>query len=213
MKQYDPKTWARKHHYAFFRDQSHPYFGLTSRVELGALHRVRASKIGTPFSLFLFALCQAANQVPQLRQRIRLDGAAETVVEHDQVHPAFVVQAADDLFNFTTVSMTEKLARFCDAVGEASAARKEDPALAPFDGIRDDVLYCSCLPWIDFSHISHPIDTKIADSVPRFAWGQFQDDNTVSVNVQVHHALVDGRHIDAFFEALQESLHALPSWI
>ena len=211
MRRIDPTTWARKHHYAFYRSQSHPYFGLTSRVQLGGLHQAREDQIGSPYALFLFAVCHAANTVPQLRQRIRIEDGVESVVEHESVDPAFVVPAGDELFNFTTVAAKQALGDFCSAVRQATTTHKENPTLAPFDGVRDDVIYCTCLPWLDFTHISHPVDTRIVDSVPRFAWGQFQDDQSVAVNLQVHHALVDGRHVAAFFRALHDTLQTLPS--
>ena len=213
MQRIDPSSWPRKHHYAFYRAQSHPYFGLTSRVQLGGLPEARNHPSCSPYALFLYAVTCAANTVPQLRQRIRIEHDTEWVVEHDTIDPAFVIQAGEELFNFTTVSAQQPLVSFCEAVQQAAQRQKDNANLAPFDGVRDDVVYCTCLPWLDFTHISHPVDTRKIDCVPRFAWGKFQADGSVSVNLQVHHALVDGRHVASFYEALQAVLHSLPSRI
>ena len=175
------------------------------------MHEARGADRRSPFALFLFCITTAANQVPQLRQRIRVESGGDVVVEHAHIGPAYVVQAGDDLFNFATVPFPQKLDDFCQTTRVASEKMRDNDVLAPFDGVRDDVLYCTCLPWIDFTHISHPIDSRIADSVPRVAWGRFGDDNTVAVNLQAHHALVDGRHIAAFFQALTQALQELPS--
>ena len=210
MIQHDPKTWPRRQHYAFFRNQSHPYLAITARVPIGSLLRARDGGHLSPFSLFLFCVAKATNQVSQLCQRIRVEDGRDIVVEHDAVSPAYVVQARDDLFNFATVPYPQELEAFCKGTRIASDLLRDDSGLSPFDGIRDDVIYTTCTPWLDFTHISHPIDTKIVDSVPRVAWGQFRDDETVAVNIQAHHALVDGRHIALFFQSLKAALQALP---
>jgi chloramphenicol O-acetyltransferase len=182
---------------------------ITSRVALGGLQAARKKPNRTPFSLFLYGLMTAANQVPQLRQRIRVEDGRDVVVEHPVISPAFVVQAREELFNFATVPFPQSLDAFGSAIRVQAEALAHSEGLAAFDGLRDDILYCTCLPWIDFTHISHPVDVKIADSVPRVAWGRFGADQTVAVNVQAHHALVDGRHMARFFEALADALSDL----
>jgi len=70
-------------------------------------------------------------------------------------------------------------------------------------------VYLSCLPWIHFRSMTHPVHTDRPDSVPRIAWGRYRLDGgvaTLPVNIQVHHALVDGSHLGAFFEGVQASL-------
>lgn len=48
------------------------------------------------------------------------------------------------------------------------------------------------------------------DSMPRFAWGKFfnaGDRLLMPLDVQAHHALMDGFHIGKFFETIQEYLN------
>ncbi len=48
-----------------------------------------------------------------------------------------------------------------------------------------------------------------ADSVPRFAWGKYDrqgDRLLMPLDVQVHHALMDGVHVGKYFTLLQSYL-------
>jgi chloramphenicol O-acetyltransferase type A len=209
MRRLDPTTWKRKHHYSFFRDQTFPYLSLTARVSIHGLMQARGKNGRSPFSLFLFCVTKAANEVPQLRQRIRPEPLPETVVEHASVDPAFVVEVEGELFNYATVTASDDIDQFCSDIRAVSKAHRTDPVLAPFDGQRDNLIYTTCIPWLDFSQITHPVDTRQVDSVPRIAWGKFAPDGTVSVGLQAHHALVDGRHVSQFFERLEQQLQSL----
>jgi chloramphenicol O-acetyltransferase type A len=72
----------------------------------------------------------------------------------------------------------------------------------------DDWFYMSCLPWVDFTAMTNPVDGP-DDCVPRVTWGKFVPHSgawRLSVSVQVHHALVDGLHLGRFYETLQSRL-------
>ena len=56
--------------------------------------------------------------------------------------------------------------------------------------------------------MTHPFDGP-QDCIPRIAWGKIAADGerwAMPVAVQVHHALVDGRHIGQFFEKLETEM-------
>ncbi len=78
-------------------------------------------------------------------------------------------------------------------------------------GARDDVVYLSCLPWLDFTSINNAIPDA-DDCIPRISWGKFVEDErgrwSMAVAVEVHHALIDGEHIAAFLSAAQGRLRA-----
>jgi chloramphenicol O-acetyltransferase type A len=78
------------------------------------------------------------------------------------------------------------------------------------DPERDDMLYMSPIPWVTFTSFSHPMQLHPGDSVPRFAWGKyFKEGDTLKMPLQVqgHHAVMDGLHMARFYEKVQETLH------
>ncbi len=210
MRTIDLETWARREHYRWYRVHQRPHLALTAELEAGALVAAcREEGVGL-FAGLLHALTAAANAVPALRQRIRPAAAAlpERVVEHERVEPAFTVGLEGERFGFAAVPWRADRAAFAAAVRAESDAVRAADRLTPFDGVRDDLIFLSCLPWVRFTHIEHPTRDDL-DCVPRIAWGRVVgrgEGARVPVNIQAHHALVDGIHLGRFFEALQAAL-------
>lgn len=88
------------------------------------------------------------------------------------------------------------------------SATKQQTELKDESSTRDDLIFSTCLPWLAFTAVNHPVAGP-DDSFPRVAWGKFvqRGDNWfMPVNVHAHHALVDGLHIGKFFQVLQETM-------
>jgi chloramphenicol O-acetyltransferase type A len=78
------------------------------------------------------------------------------------------------------------------------------------DPERDDLLYITSIPWVSFTGITHPINMKPVDSIPRISWGKFFEENgkmQLPLSVQAHHAIVDGMHVGNYFVHMQELLN------
>jgi chloramphenicol O-acetyltransferase type A len=55
--------------------------------------------------------------------------------------------------------------------------------------------------------MTHPENLNPTDSVPRIAWGKFEEGTEslkLPVGVQAHHALMDGVHVGKFYDLVQE---------
>ncbi len=160
------------------------------------------------FNATLFAVAAAANSVPELRMRFRRD----EVIEHEVVHPSVTVPTDDHGFAFCDIEYSPDWRTFDARCSQAIEQARQQTALADNGAHEDHWLYLSCLPWIDFSGVTNPLNGP-EDCIPRIAWGkitQQADRWRMSVAVQVHHALVDGFHAGRFFEALQDRIDASP---
>lgn len=192
----------QRRHFEFFRAMNHPHWSLTADVEIGpwlAQARDRGLKV-TPAVVHLLA--RAANEVPQLRRRIR---GAE-LIEHDVVHPTFSV-ATDvaEAFSFCHVPYGDDLADFVARATSRMQEMRADPVFEDEEG-RDDYLFMSALPWVAFTSIQHAMNYHPHDSVPRISWGRFSESGgrtTMPLSLQSHHALVDGIHAGQFFERVE----------
>ena len=90
-------------------------------------------------------------------------------------------------------------------------AAKQSGSIAESEGDTLDLFYISTLPWISYSALIQPVPIP-ADSNPRITWGKFSTrDNrlVLPVSVLCHHALVDGRHLGQFYQALDQALAQL----
>lgn len=193
----------RKKHFEFFKNMNHPHFNICANVDISDLLPF-LRKNGLPFTpALVFLVAKTANSIPEFRQRIREEG----IVEHELVHPSFtVLTEVADVFSFCEVPFRGNFKTFVEQAAVQIAKRKDEPSLEDTEG-RDDYLFLSAIPWVSFTSFQHAMDYHPSDSVPRIAWGKYFEENKIvklPLSVQVHHALVDGRHVGLFFQKIQE---------
>jgi chloramphenicol O-acetyltransferase type A len=193
----------RKKHFEFFNSMNHPHFNLCGNVEItGFIDRVKKGKMSfTP--AMAWTLSKAANDIPEFRQRIRED----EVVEHKLVHPSFsVATEVADVFSFCEVKFSEEQADFLARAKTIIAEMRKNPSMED-DHSRDDYLFMSSIPWVSFTSMQHAMSYHPCDSVPRIVWGKHfleGDKIMMPLSVQVHHAVVDGRHVGRYFERVND---------
>jgi chloramphenicol O-acetyltransferase type A len=195
----------RKRHFDFFRQMNHPHFNVCVPVDISVWLNAVQEKNRSLTPTLVWALCHALHAVPPMRQRIRGD----QVVEHDYVHPSFAVDHQESgVFSFCEVKYTEDLPTFYEKAVKMIELRRREPRFEDELG-RDDYIFMSALPWVNFTSIQHAMHYHPCDSIPRISWGKFTKEGnrtSIPVSIQVHHALVDGRHVGAFFSALESTL-------
>ncbi|MCG8532177.1 MAG: chloramphenicol acetyltransferase [Desulfovibrionales bacterium] len=212
MKYIDLEQWERKGHYQFFSSMDVPYFSMTFDVDVTkaiAYAKQHSCKI---FSLLLYFSMQVANEIPELKTRIRDD----QVVEHDSIDPGFTIMGDSGMFNFCYASFNNDSRQFFANVDTNTAERKKATSLVVESVGRDDVVYVTSVPWVKFTNLQHPMNTVCSDSIPRLAWGRFTESGNALVmpyNIQLHHGLADGAHIGKFYEAFQERLNEPDAFI
>lgn len=209
MRVVDLEQWKRKPLCDFFGQLDFPFYGLTCRVDVTRM-LARAKREGvSSYYAAMWASMRAVNSLDAYLYKIR----GNEIVRHDFLSPSFVDPAEDDLFKVVTLDWRpeEGLVDFCT---RARAVSNAQSALlpAPDEEARDDLVYLSCLPWLDFTMITQEMAFNRDDSVPRFTWGRYGGDSaarTMPYAVQVNHRLIDGRQVGAFYEALARELAAL----
>ncbi len=212
MRDLNLHTWPRRAHYEAFRTYDQPHFSVTADVDVSALVPLLKAR-GLPFMLSVtHLLTRAAHEVTPFRWRMRGD----RVVEHDHMDPSVTVALPDgDLFGFCLLPYTADPLTFLQRAELEVALAQAHPSLDDTPG-RDDVLYLSSLPWLTFTSVTHAMHLSPADSIPRLTTGRYtRRDGAVllPLNVQVHHALMDGRHLGQYFTVVQDLLNAPEVWL
>lgn len=209
VRRVDIETWPRAGQYRLFRSFANPHFAITAPLDVTRLMDKLKPKGVSPFTAVLYALTAGANAVPEFLTRFRGD----EVVVHDAAGTSFTVPADDSGFVFCEAPYHrdwQVFDRECRACIDAARAGKGHKGEAT-EG-QDNWLFMSCLPWLDFTAMTHPVDGP-QDCIPRIAWGRIKRHSdgtaTTPVAVQVHHALVDGEHVGAFFGAAQAVLDGI----
>jgi len=203
----DQDTWSRAAQFELFRTYDRPHFAVTKRLDVHHLITNRKSEGISAYRACLFAIGSGIHAVPELCMRFR--GA--TVVRHDAIELSMTVPKPKGGFAYAYVPFESDFSRF----DKASASLIEQAShgdLAPNTGQRDDLAYLSCMPWLDYSSINNAMP-HAEDCIPRVSWGKFvQDPDNVwrmSMTLEVHHALVDGEQVGAYFENVQTSLDTI----
>lgn len=211
MRTIDIESWPRREHFETFGAFERPYFDMCADMDLTRFRPVVKER-GVSFNTaMLHVLTKAANGIAEFRQRIRSKG----VVEHEVVHPASTIMVDGGLFTFCFVEYSEDFSLFVEHAEARVAEMKAHPSLTDPPG-RDDLLFMTAIPWVSFTSFTHPMPGDRLDSIPRLAWGKYHVvGNTVKMplEVQGHHALMDGLHMGRYYEAVQAYLDEPESYV
>jgi chloramphenicol O-acetyltransferase type A len=202
MKIIDPETWKRRDHFIFYNRLEYPYLNITANVDVTRLIPWIKANGYSVFATIAYITSRAANEIPELRLRIR----GELVVEHVVVRSSFTVLADDKTFGFATVDYAKDFSVFHQRVLDGIQATRANPSIKDEPG-RDDMIFLTTMTWVSFTQINHPLPLNPPDSFPRITWGKIfnqQDQTLMPLSLNANHALVDGLHVGQFFEIVQK---------
>ena len=202
----DLNTWNRKDHFEFFRKFDEPFYNLSLNVDCTpGLLKAKAANHSL-FAWYLFSAMKASNMVKEFRYRIE----GEEVYEYDIIHVAPTIFREDQTFGFGRIDYQEDFEIF------QSNLQDEIDRVKGLSGLfnmteRPDTIHYSVLPWFSFTGLSHPRNYGDEDSIPKITFGKiFEQDQRswLPLSVHVHHAVVDGCHVNEFVEAFQGYLNS-----
>lgn len=163
-----------------------------------------------PFALLLHGIARASLTVPAFRWRL-LDGKP---VEVRGLTVSYTVVGADGNLNFSTFRHDDDRAVFLERYladrEVARAATAEKLRLDPLEG--RDYVFVTCMPWLRFTQIQHPLARRGDCSIPNVAVGRFGHEGgrvSFPFSVQAHHGLVDGFHVHQLIQAVEAGMDAL----
>ena len=200
----DLDSWPRAAQFRFFRSFEKPHYAVTSRLDVTGVIARKADGL-SPYRACLYAIGAGLHAVPELCMRFRGD----QVVRHDRLALSMTVPTDAGSFTYAYVPYDPDFTAF-DAQAKTlidAAARGGD--LSANTGARDDVAYLSCMPWLDYTAINNALPGP-DDCIPRVSWGKFVDHGSrwdMAMTLEVHHALVDGAQVGAYFNAVQATLN------
>jgi chloramphenicol O-acetyltransferase type A len=204
----DLVQWPRADQFRFFRTYERPHYAVTSRIDVTHLLGVTRAKGLSSYRACVYAIGAGIHAVPELCMRFR----DEVVVQHDSVDLSMTVPLADGNFRYAYVPYQQDFAGFDRQAETIIRAVAAGGALNANTGARDDVAYLSCMPWLDYTAINNALP-HADDCIPRVSWGKFVEQPaghwTMAMTMEVHHALVDGRQVGRYFDAVQGAVNGL----
>ena len=201
----DRAAWPRRELFDFFSPMSQPFFSVTFRQDVTRLYQfTKESRLSFYHSL-VYLCTRAVNGVEAFRYALR----GEDLVLFDQRIPSFTdLKPGAEQFHIVTLPMEEDIRAFCAAARAKSAA--QTTFLDQEDSL--DLIYFTCLPWVELTALTNERNFDPDDAVPRIAWGRYaqEGDRTVlHISLELNHRFVDGLHVGRFHQELSALIQDL----
>lgn len=199
----DMDQYARKDHFDYFSGMAQPYVGVTVNVEITAFLQ-KTGQDRLPFFLsFLYCIANAANRVPELRQRI----LGNEIIEYKSCPTSHTVALKDGTYSYCCLDAGLAFENFLPyAAAQQERAKMQQGLCDEEDSL--PLFFISTVPWLNYTALIQPVPAP-ADSNPRITWGRYEERGAkieLPVSILCHHALVDGLHLAQFYERLNGEL-------
>lgn len=207
MRVIDTDSWYRKSQWDWFSAFQDPTFSIDSRMDITETLRLSKEREISSFALILYLVCSTLNRIPAFRIRI-LGGK---VVEIDSAKAGYTLKTDDGGFVTASAETKYGFEKFLEEINEnkrlyslSSSSKKYNQD----EGV--NAFFCTCLPWMDFTSVKHPIPDKDRESqsVPRICWGRYtpsEGRSFMSLNITASHALMDGHDMSEGFIEIQKA--------
>lgn len=215
MKEIDINNWCRRAQYYNFIKYTQPIFSIGTKLDVTNLVLFCKKNRLSFFSSFLYVVIKCMNAFTEWRTRI----IGEKVVVFDKIHPSYIVLRESEQIITCLTEMQDDFSLFYNKTRKDIESTKNENKTV-FNSIqREDLIYISCLPWINFISVLNPYNfaDKSQTSIPRVTWGKYSVKNDgkyeLPFDVSAHHALVDGIHVAKLFRHIEEALENLEEFI
>ena len=202
----DLAHWNRREHFEFFRQYDEPYHGIMVHLDCTYAYQACRQTSSSFFLTYLHHILQAVNETDAMRYRMESD----SVVDYATIHSGPTIGRPDHTFGFCLIeyapNFEDYATRAAIAMGRVRAT--SGLCLSETSG-RNDLIYFSTLPGIQFTGLTNARRFGDSAGVPLVTVGKcFADGQRMMMplSVYVHHAMVDGYHVQLFLERLEHLL-------
>lgn len=201
----DKAAWPRRELFDFFSPMSQPFFSVTFRQDVTRLYAFAKENRLSFYHSLVYLCTQAVNRVEAFRYALR----GEDLVLFSQRNPSFTdLKPGAESFHIVTLPMEGDIRAFC------AAAKAKSAAQATFLDQEDslDLIYFTCLPWVELTALTNERAFDPDDAVPRIAWGKYAlegDRKVLHISLELNHRFVDGLHVGRFHQELSALIQDL----
>lgn len=207
MRPIEYDTWPRRELFEFFSGVSQPFYSVSFRVDVTRLYDyVKPRGLSFYYGLVYLAT-KALNRVENFR--LSIENGVPMLLEERVPSFTDMKKGTDSFYIVTMPRSGEDLDGFCRAAAEKSRMQEAFIDSASETG---ELIYFSCLPWVDLTALTNERDFDRDDSVPRVAWGKYIEQDgrkTLGMSLEVNHRLIDGVHIGRFARELERLIGEL----
>jgi chloramphenicol O-acetyltransferase type A len=207
----DLNSYSRIGSYNWFGGDRNLIMSITVRVDVTALERARQSAGRKAYAAQIWALTQAANEIPEFRTSLNEEGVLGV---WDRVSPVYITLCK------RTESVSCVVTPFDENFASFHAAYLRDVAkyttgVFVQQEIPRNTINVSTVPWISFDSLSFSSSTT-GDYRPQFILGKYVRDAgkiLLPLSISVSHAVCDAWPVSKYLEKLQAILDNAEKWI
>ncbi len=212
MKEIDVKNWNREKTYNWFKTFSNSTYSCSVVMDVtklvGHIKEIKESF----FIDLLYIIVKGLNSIDEMRMRL----VDNIPVIYDDIHPAFTVMTKAGTFENVRHKNKSDFKAFYKTASEKIETAKNQEYIKKEDYNPKncyDEYYITCLPWISFAQLTHPIPDNVqSQCIPRICWGKYEEKNgkyELMLNITVSHIFVDGYPLSKAFQKIQELLDSV----
>ncbi len=207
MLKIDYDSWPRKELFEFFSNVSQPFYSVTFNVDITKLYSYTHSRGLSFYYALSYLVTKAVNSVDNFLYAIE-DGE---IVKFDELLCSFtdMRKGTDSFYIVTMPSFHGSIDDFCAAAKEKSENQKE---FINMDSEGKDLIFISCLPWIELTGLTNERNFDRDDNIPRISWGKYHEEQgrkVLGMSLELNHRFCDGVHIGKFAAELERLINEL----
>ena len=146
----DLANFRRKATFDFYKSFEDPFYNITCNVDISNLYTFCKKNNHSIFLGTLHACMQAANEIPEFKQRLIDD----QVIQYEKINPGSTILKDDETFTFAYFDYHPDFISFQKEGKEEINLRKKSVDLEP-EKERKDLIFFSSIPWISFTQFKH----------------------------------------------------------
>ncbi len=206
MKELELGSWERREQFEFFSRIWQPFYSVSFRVDVTKVYDFAKKNAVSFYYAMTYLVTKALNSAPELRICVR-DG--ELFVLDERI-PSFTdMKKGSEAFYIVTLPAGDDILDFCERAKRKSS---EQSSFLEQSEETDELIFISCLPWLDITSLTNERDFDPDDAIPRIAWGKYTEENgkkILGMSVEVNHRFCDGVHIGKFNAELCKLIYEL----
>lgn len=210
MKEIEIANWDREKTYQWFRTFSNSTYSCNVRMDVTKLVKHVKEQKESFFIDLLYIVVNGLNSIEEMRMRL-VDGKP---VLYEDINPAYTVMTKTNTFENVRHKNSRDYKTFYKIAQEKIEHAKNQEYIEKEEYNPEncyDEYYITCLPWVDFEQLTHPIPDNIeSQCIPRICWGKYQEKEgkyELTLNITVSHIFVDGYPLSKTFLTIQELLN------
>jgi len=205
-KDIDLSQWNRREHFEFFRHYDEPYHGVMVQLDCTDSYRLCQQAGASFFLTYLHQILRAVNETDAMRYRME----SGSVVDYATIHAGPTIARADHTFGFCLIEYAPTFAPFAARAKAAMGRVRTASGLCLQETAgRNDLIFFSTLTGIAFTGLTNARRYGDSAGVPLITVGKCVTQGNrmvMPLAVYVHHALVDGYHVQLFLQRLEQLL-------